>query len=131
MQSRLQREANWHPMDLSPFRQNLEKNRNRQKYHHSLKKHPTFTKIAKFGSIGCEIVNCRKYSLANLANFVYICISRRKIIIKSTTDYHFSARNTNIYNISQLRKAIFSTFYNISQPYFAILLNIGCSFKLW
>ena len=36
-------------MDLSPFRQNFEKNRNRQKYHHSLKEHPTFSKIAKFG----------------------------------------------------------------------------------
>ena len=36
-------------MDLSPFRQNFEKNRNGQKYHHSLKEHPTFTKIAKFG----------------------------------------------------------------------------------
>ena len=47
-----------------------------------------------------------------------------------STDYHFSARNTNIYKICQLRKAIFSTFYNISQPNFAILLNIGCSFKL-
>ena len=40
-------------MDLSPFRQNFEKNRNRQKYHHSLKEHPTFTKIAKFG---CEML---------------------------------------------------------------------------
>ena len=68
-------------MDLSPFRQNFEKNQNRRKCHHSLKEHPTFTKIAKFG---CEMfVNCRKYSLANLANFVYICIMCRKIIIKS------------------------------------------------
>ena len=41
------------PMDLSSFRQNFEKNRNRQKYHHSLKEHPTFTKIAKFG---CEML---------------------------------------------------------------------------
>ena len=40
-------------MDLSPFRQNFEKSRNRQKYHHSLKEHPTFTKIAKFG---CEML---------------------------------------------------------------------------
>ena len=40
-------------MDLSPFRQNFEKNRNRQKYHHSLKEHPMFTKIAKFG---CEML---------------------------------------------------------------------------
>ena len=40
-------------MDLSPFRQNSENNRNRQKYHHSLNKHPTFTKIAKFR---CEML---------------------------------------------------------------------------
>ena len=40
-------------MDLSPLRQNFEKYRNRQKYHHSLKEHPTFTKIAKFG---CEML---------------------------------------------------------------------------
>jgi hypothetical protein len=32
-----------------------------------------------------------------------------------------SARNTNIYKICKLRKAIFSVFYNISQPIFAIL----------
>ena len=41
------------PMDVSPIRQNFEKDRNRQKYHHSLKEHPTFTKIAKFG---CEML---------------------------------------------------------------------------
>ena len=40
-------------MDLFSFRQNFEKNRNWQKYHHSLKEHPTFTKIAKFG---CEML---------------------------------------------------------------------------
>ena len=40
-------------IDLSPFRQNYENNRNRQKYHHSLKEHPKFTKIAKFG---CEML---------------------------------------------------------------------------
>ena len=40
-------------MDLSPIRQNFEKNRNGQKYHHSLKEHPTFTKIVKFG---CEML---------------------------------------------------------------------------
>ena len=33
-------------IDLSPFRQNFEKHR---KYHRSLKEHPKFTKIAKFG----------------------------------------------------------------------------------
>ena len=40
------------PMDLSPFRRNFEKDLNRQKYQHSLKEHPKFTKIAKFG---CEM----------------------------------------------------------------------------
>ena len=40
-------------MDLSPIRQNFEKIRNRQKFHNSLKEHPTFTKIAKFG---CEML---------------------------------------------------------------------------
>ena len=41
------------PMDLSPIRQNFEKSRNRQKFHHSLKEHPMFSKIAKFG---CEML---------------------------------------------------------------------------
>ena len=40
-------------MDLSPIRQNFEKNRNRQKFHNSLKEHPMFSKIAKFG---CEML---------------------------------------------------------------------------
>ena len=41
-------------MDLSPFRQNFEKKIEiGKKYHHSLKEHPTFTKIAKFG---CEML---------------------------------------------------------------------------
>ena len=34
-----------------------------------------------------------------------------------------SARNTKIYKIRELRTAIFSTFYNISRPNFAILLS--------
>jgi hypothetical protein len=39
-----------------------------------------------------------------------------------------SARNTNILKICKLRKAIFSVFYNISLPNFAILLISLCSF---
>ena len=35
-------------MDLSPFRQNFKKNRNRKKNHHSLKEHHKFTIVAKF-----------------------------------------------------------------------------------
>ena len=41
-----------------------------------------------------------------------------------------SARNTNILKICKLRKAIFSVFYNISQPNFAILLNNFITFFL-
>ena len=37
-------------MDLSPIRQNFEKIQNRKKFHNSLKEHPMFSKIAKFGS---------------------------------------------------------------------------------
>jgi hypothetical protein len=40
-----------------------------------------------------------------------------------------SARNTKVYKICKLCKAIFSAFYNISQPNFAILLVLVCSFR--
>ena len=43
----------------------------------------------------------------------------------------FPVCNTNIYKICELRRAIFSTFYNISQPNFAVLLILRCSFQLW
>ena len=36
-----------------PFYMKFEKIQNRQKYHHSLKDHPMFSKIAKFG---CEML---------------------------------------------------------------------------
>ena len=39
-----------------------------------------------------------------------------------------SARNTNVYKICKLRRAIFSVFYNISPPNFAILLILTSSF---
>jgi hypothetical protein len=53
-----------------------------------------------------NVEKCGKYSLAN---FVYFCIP-------------ISARNTKVYKMCELCKAIFSAFYNISQPNFAILL---------
>ena len=40
-----------------------------------------------------------------------------------------SARNTKVYKICELCKAIFSAFYNMSQPNFAILLILVCSFR--
>ena len=39
-----------------------------------------------------------------------------------------SARNTKVYKIFELCKAIFSVFYNISQPNIVILLILVCSF---
>jgi hypothetical protein len=39
-----------------------------------------------------------------------------------------SARNTKIYKICEICRAIFSAFYNISGPNFAILLILRCSF---
>jgi hypothetical protein len=39
-----------------------------------------------------------------------------------------SARNTQVYKISEICKVIFSAFYNISQPNSAILLILVCSF---
>ena len=43
---------------------------------------------------------------------------------------HFSAHNTKVYKICTLHRTIFSTFYNILQPNFTILLNLACSFQL-
>jgi hypothetical protein len=40
-----------------------------------------------------------------------------------------SARNTNLLKICKLRKAVFSVFYNISQPNFAILLILISSLR--
>ena len=36
-----------------------------------------------------------------------------------------------VYKICQIRKAIFSIVYNISQPNFAIVLSLGCPSKMW
>ena len=63
---------------------------------------------------------------SKFANFVYVHITRGKINHFrgnfSSKMVTFSARNTNVYKICKLRKAIFSVFYNISPPNFAILL---------
>ena len=36
-----------------------------------------------------------------------------------------------IQKYTKFNKTIFSLFYNISQPNFAVILNIGCSSKRW
>ena len=55
-----------------------------------------------------------KYSPAKFANFVYIC---PEVVI-------CPACNTIIYKICEFGRAIFPTFYNMSQPYFAVLLML-------
>ena len=62
------------------------------------------------------------------ANFVYFCITHEKLIPFSRYWYQFSVRNTKIYKICKLHRVIFFTFYNISQPNFAILLPSGNEF---
>jgi hypothetical protein len=79
------------------------------------------SKIAKFG--------CEMDSLAKFANFVYFCILRAEIAtIFGPNVVAISACNTKVYKICELYKAIFSAFYNISQPNIAILLILVCSF---
>ena len=57
----------------------------------------------------------------NLANFGY-----------ANLGIHFSRIIQNYRKFANCDiKAIFSIVYNISQPDFAILLRLGCSFKLW
>ena len=60
-------------MDLSPSRQNFEKNRNRHKYHHTLKEHPTFTKIAKFG---CEMLETVENIALQIWKILYTFVLR-------------------------------------------------------
>jgi hypothetical protein len=57
-------------------------------------------------------------------NFVYICITRGKNTTFGSKMVLFPARNANIYKICELHRAIFSSFYNNSQPNFAILLIV-------
>jgi hypothetical protein len=54
-----------------------------------------------------------KYSLAKFANFVFV-LRAEIVTIFGSKMVTISARNTNIYKICKLRKAIFSVFYNIS-----------------
>jgi hypothetical protein len=94
------------------------------------------TGTPKFRGSGCQFPQ-----LSKLSNFVYICINlvpRVFICITRSENNHFRskngyfpARNANIYKICELHRAIFSSFYNISQPNFAILLILRNSFQLW
>ena len=58
----------------------------------------------------------------------WTCMNLRNFLRKW---YQFSVRNTKVYKIRKLCRAIFFSFYNISRPNFAILLILGCSSMLW
>ena len=78
-------------------------------------------------------LQCTTYGMVGhfLANFVYIYIRTGNVTGKIRTKIvTFSVRNINIYKIRKLREAIFSVFYNICKPNFAILLILRCSFEL-
>ena len=87
--------------------------------------------LVKLQSLVRNIVKCKNYRPAKFANFVYFCITHGKLIPLSRKRYQFSPRNTKVYKICKFYRVIFFTFYNISQPNFAILLNLGCSLMLW
>ena len=112
-------------IDRLHYGQNFEKSSNRKIYYHSIEEHPKISKIAKFG---CE---CGKCKPVKIANFVYFCITHEKLIPTSRKRYQFSVRNTKVYKNRKICKAIFSSFYNISRPNFAILLILGCSSMPW
>ena len=88
------------------------------------------SKIAKFG---CEMLyNAENIALQSsqiLYTFVYIACGNCYHIWAENGIVAISARNTKVYKICELCKAIFSAFYNISQPNFAILLILVCSFR--
>ena len=61
---------------------------------------------------------------------LYMLVLRAEIVtIFGSKMVTISARNTNILKICKLRKAIFSVFYNISQPNFAILVILISSLR--
>jgi hypothetical protein len=61
---------------------------------------------------------------------LYTFVLRAEIaIIFGPNVVGISVRNTKVYKICELCKAMFSAFYNISEPNFAILLILVCSFQ--
>jgi hypothetical protein len=72
----------------------------------------------------CKI--CGKYNLAKFANFVFFCIAYAEIAtIFGPNMVAITARNSKVYNICKLSKAIFSAFY---KPNFAILTHFSMLF---
>ena len=95
------------------------------------KEDPKISTIAKLW--WWNVVKYRKYSPAwEVCEFcIYLYYAGKSHHFRgnfSSKMETFSARNTNIYKICKLYRAIFSVFYNISPPNFAILLIFRSSF---
>jgi hypothetical protein len=78
-----------------------------------------------------NVVKWGKYSLAKFAIFSHCALQTGNCIPNTRIGCQFPVCNTKWLKNGKLRKAISSTFYNISQRNFGILLILWCSFKLW
>ena len=64
-----------------------------------------------------------------ISQLLYTFVLRAEVCITfGSKVLQTSARNTKVYRIHKICRAIFSAFYNISRPNFAILLTLSCSF---
>ena len=89
----------------------------------------SFLKLVKLQSLVAKSGKIRKIRFQILHIFV---LRLEKITMHFSREIvTFSARNTNTCESCKLQGAIFSVFYSISQPNFAVLLILGRSFKLW
>jgi hypothetical protein len=82
------------------------------------------TKISKLGKVLLRnVVKCGKCIALQNSQILYTFVLRAEIATTfGPKMIAISARNTKVYKICKLCKAITSAFYNISQPNFAILL---------
>ena len=84
-------------------------------------------KLVKLQSLVAKCCKIRKYIALQTLQILYTFVLHAEIAtIFGPNVVAISARNTKVYKIC---KAIFSAFYNISQPNFAILLILVCSFQ--
>ena len=89
-------------------------------------------KLVKLLSLVVKRCKMWKMYACEDCKFVYFCITHEKLIPTSrNVRYQFSVRNTKVYKIRKISRAIFSSFYNILQPNFAILPILGCSSMLY
>ena len=68
--------------------------------------------------------------LQSLRIFYTLYYARKSVTTMWKCGNAFSPRKTKVYQIRNLYITIFSTFYNILQPYFTVSLNLGSSFQL-